>query len=396
MAKKYLPTFITLFIFLKIFNFALYSQETITQIDSLLNEAYKLIDSDPEEAISIFKKVDELSPDNVTIKKQLGYLFLNKNDFENSLQYFKSADNLFPSDTIKLQIAYILNNLNRNTEALEYFNILKDSHDLEIKNKASSAIIILESNQPIQKFPWWGEIYTSPYYDSRFKTIFNFLQLKEGYYLTRNKFVSLLGTFQLTSDTKSKGNGAGQVPIIFSDNAAVLGAGFLFNPTTGLNLIFQTGIGIDLIKVAGKFKIKPDHRAIISYGTGIYPEISVPSKPNFVIKPLLELYSSFGYYSRYKNSIGYGTLRAGFRFFELRKTAIDLYLRFNSAIDTEKEYYNNIIELGSGIKIIPNHTWGLNILVEYNRGNYIYKPKITSIRKNYNSFRLYLIFGKLL
>lgn len=396
MLKNTFTLIITLLIFLKTLNSTLYSQQTVIQIDSLLNEAYKIIESNPKQAISLFRKADEISADNIIIKKQLGYLYLNIDDNENALQYFKSADNLSPSDTIKLQIAYILNSLNRNAEALEYFKLLKDSRDPEIRNKANSAIIILESSKSIQKFPWWGEFYTSPYYDSRFQSIFNFLQIKEGYYLTKKKLISLLGILQITSDTKSKGNGTGQVPIIFSDNAAILGAGFFINPTKRLNLILQSGIGIDLIKVAGKHKIKSDHRAIILYGAGIYPEVSVPSEPIFVFKPMFELYLSFGYYSRYKNSIGYGTIKGGFRFFELGKTASDFYLRINFATDTEKEFYNNIIELGTGIKIIPNHLWGLNLLMEYNRGIYLYKPEISSQGKNYDSFRLYLIFGKVL
>lgn len=396
MTKYTLFTIKTLLTFCLVFNSLLFSQQAVTKIDSLLNDAYRLISSHPEQALELFKKADELASDNVNIKKQIGYLYLDFQDNENALHYFRSVDELSPSDTIKLQIAYILNSLNRNSEALEYFKLLKDSRDLEIRNKANSAIIILELNKSLQKFPWWGEIYSSPYYDNRFQTIFNFLQLKEGYFITKNRLLSLIAVLQITSDTKSRVDGTGQVPIIFSDNAAILGSGIFISPFDGLNLIMQTGLGIDLIKVAGKFKIKNDHRAILSYGTGVYPEISVPYTPNLTFKPLLELYSSYGYYSRYKNSIGYGTIRGGFRFAEFRKAALDFYLRFNLAIDTKKEFYNNIIEWGGGVKITPDHKWGLNFLIEFNKGNYFYKPEDSSQKKTYDSFRIYLIFGKVI
>ena len=365
--------------------------QTVREIDSLLNRAYSIINTNPKEAIELFETASMLDPQNVLIKKQLGYLSINQKNFDNALKYFISADQILPSDTTKLQIAYLLNTLNRNSEALDYFYKIRYSDDPDIRSKAQSAIIVLEANKPIQKFPWWGEIYTSPYFDNRFHTIFNFLQIKEGYYLTTNKTFSILGTLQITSDTKSKSTG--QVPEIFSDNAVIFGAGLNYNPFVGLNLIAQTGIAIDLIKTEGKAKIKQDFRTILSYGNGFYPEISIPSTPEFVFKPLADLYGSFGYYSRYKNSIGYASLKGGFRFFEWRKSSNDFYLKLNFAMDIEKEYYNNIIESGAGLKFIPDHSIGLSLLVEFLRGKYLITPPIISRSSYYNSFRFYLIYG---
>ncbi len=378
-----------------IFNLS-FSQNNQEKLDSLLNKAYSIIDKNPQEAILLLKEAAHLAPDNISIQKQIGYLYINQNDNQNALKHFKLAEEISPSDTTKLQIAYILNALNRNDEAIEYFKQIKESSDPNIRNKARSGLIFLEAYKPTQKFPWWGEIYTSPYYDTRFHTIFNFIQFKEGYYLTHNKLISLLGTIQITSDTKSNRGGTGQIPVIFSDNAAILGAGLNLNPIFGLNFLVQSGIGIDLIKIAGKFKIKEDFRAIITYGNGFYPEISVPEKPSFVVKPTSEVYSSFGYYSRYKNSIGYATVKGGLRFFELNKSALDFYLRMNFAIDTEKEFYNNIFELGSGIKFIPDHLWGLSFLVEFERGKYLITPTIINRSKFYSSWRFYLIYGLVL
>ncbi|RCK73617.1 MAG: hypothetical protein IGBAC_0065 [Ignavibacteriae bacterium] len=394
MNKRNLHLLLTIAIFF-ISNNSL-SQLENERLDSLLNRAYSIISSNPKEAISLFEEAAQLAPENVSIQKQIGYLYIDENDNESALKYFKLAEQISPSDTIKLQIAYLLNALNRNDEALEYFKQIKESSDKDIRSKAQSAIIVLEANKPIQKFPWWGEIYTSPYYDTRFHTIFNFIQIKEGYYLTHNKLISLLATLQVTSDTKSRRGSEGQIPVIFSDNAAILGAGFNFNPVLGLNFTIQSGIGIDLIKIAGEFKIKEDFRAVITYGNGIYPEISVTEKPTFVAKPLSELYSSFGYYSRYKNSIGYASVKGGLRFLEFRRSALDFYLRLNFALDTERQFYNNIIELGSGIKLIPDHLWGLSFLAEFNRGKYLIIPPTTTQSKYYSSFRFYLIYGLVL
>lgn len=389
-------------ILLLILTFVAWSYKLFPQIqqnesDSLLNAAYSLINSDTDEALKLFTKASLLEPNNILIKKQIGYLHLQKNEPIVALSYFEDIDKISPSDTIKLQIAYILNSLKRNNEALEYFKLIRFSSDPQISNKAESAILILEADIPKQQFPWWGEIYTSPYYDSRFENIFNFLQLKEGYYLTDNKIFSAYGSAQLTSDAKSKSQTSGQAPIIFSDNALILGLGVNIRQNFGLNLATQFGIGIDLLKKDGKFKTKEDFRTIISYSNGIYPPFAVIPSPEFITKPLLDFYSSVGYYSRYKNVIGYAAIKGGLRFFEWKKSAIDFYLRINVARDIEKEFYNNIIEFGPGLRFVPHHTFGLSFLAEFYRGNYL---KVSSLpipyNLSYNSFRFYLIFGRAL
>ncbi|MDP2209561.1 MAG: hypothetical protein Q8K98_12445 [Bacteroidota bacterium] len=376
---------------------SLYSQDTTQNLHSLLTKAYETISTNPQEAISLFQQASLIAPTDVQIKKQLGYLFLEQDKKSEAIEQFVAADQLAPSDTIKLQLAYLYNSLERNDEALAYFRQLENSDDPDIREKSQAAVIVLGTDEGLQKHPWWGEVYASPYYDSRFESIFSFIQVREGFSIVGNKLVSVFGSFEISGDTKSKSGNTEQPPIIFSDNAAILGLGLVSNPLAGLRIFIQGGIGIDLIKSENSSRIKEDFRALITYGNGIYPEISTPAVVRFGFKPFADVYGSCGYYSRYSNLIGFSTGKAGGRIVEWKKSALDIFARIDVTRDTKKQFYNNVVEWGGGVRIIPHHTFGLSFLAEFHRGTY-WKVGNEPIPypSYYNSYRLFIIFGRLL
>lgn len=374
---------------------SLFSQDTTQNLHSILTKAYEAINTNPQEAISLFQQASLIDPTNVQIKKQLGYLFIGQDKKSEAIEQFIAADQLIPSDTIKLQLAYLYNSLQRNDEALAYFRQLEHSDDPDIREKSKAAIIVLGADERLQKYPWWGEVYISPYYDSRFKSIFSFLQIREGYSLFSNKLVSVYGSLDVSGDTKSKSGNTEQPPIIFSDNAAIVGLGLVSNPLAGLRIFVQGGVGIDLIKRGNSSRVKEDFRALITYGNGLYPEISTPAVVRFGFKPFADVYGSFGYYSRYSNFIGFSTAKAGGRIVEWKKSALDIYARLDVTRDTKKQFYNNLVEWGGGVRIIPHHTFGLSFLAEFHRGTY-WKVGNEPIPYSsyYNSYRLFIIFGR--
>ncbi|MDI6803495.1 MAG: hypothetical protein QME58_06570 [Bacteroidota bacterium] len=374
---------------------SLYSQEATQDLYLILNKAYEAINTNPQEAISLFQQASLIDPTNVRIKKQLGYLFLEQDKKNEAIEQFVAADRLTPSDTIKLQLAYLYNSLQQNDEALVYFRQLEQSDDPDIREKSQAALIVLGTDEGLQKHPWWGEVYASPYYDSRFESIFSFIQVREGYSIVSNKLVSVYGSLEVSGDTKSKSGNTEQPPIIFSDNAAIVGLGLVSNPLAGLRIFFQGGIGIDLIKKGNSSRVKKDFRALITYGNGLYPEISTPATLRFGFKPFADVYGSFGYYLRYSNLIGFSAGKAGGRIVEWKKSALDLYARLDIARDTKKEFYNNLVEWGGGVRIIPHHTFGLSFLAEFHRGAY-WKVGNEPIPYPlyYNSYRLFIIFGR--
>ncbi len=361
----------------------------------ILSRAYGLILSEPKEAIKLFEIVSGLDSLDTQIRKQLGYLYISDGQNEKAVENFKIADQLSPSDTNKLQIAYLLNLLKRDEEALTYFRQLENSDDTEIREKSRIAVLVLDQSISGQKFPWWGDIYFASFYDTRFKSIFWHLQAHEGYYLDHNKFFSIYSAIEISGDSKSKSGTDVIGPELYSDNALIISAGFKTSPFYGFSTTVQGGVGIELLGSDSDRKIKEDFRTELIYGNGIYPSISIPDKIRFALKPLADLYTSFGYYSRYKNGIGYGSCRLGIRVIEFKKSGTDIYSRFNISLDAEKKYYNNFVEWGGGIRIIPDYLFGLIFAAEFHRGRY-WRVSDQPIHGNlyYNSYRFFIIFEK--
>ena len=112
-------------------------------------------------------------------------------------------------------------------------------------------------------------------------------------------------------------------------------------------------------------------------------------------RPFADLYSSFGYYSRYTNGIGYIQGRAGLRMIEVAKTVADVYARADIVRDTEKQFYNNQSEGSVGARIIPNVDWGLYLVGEFHRGRY-WRVSDTPVPYDlyYSSFRFFLIIDR--
>jgi tetratricopeptide (TPR) repeat protein len=356
-------------------------------IFSLMSKGYEAVPRDASEAIEIFNRVIVLDSTNVAARKQLGFLHEQVGNKEKALRQFIAVNRLAPSDTTALQIAYLLHSLRRSSEAYGYFLRLRNSHDHEIAEKASIACLVIDQERGTSTAPLWLRSYSGSYYESRFENTILNASLTLGYSLTSS--VSLVGSVLVTRDTRSTG---GVLPEIFSDNVAVLGTGIRAVPFKGLTFDAQTGIAIDLIDRPSSRVIRWDVRTILSYGTGIYPEVGAPPRARSTFKPFLDFYASAGYYSRYANGISYANGRAGSRIAEWMFSALDLYVRGNLVADVEREFYNNLAEGGIGLRFIPYIPWGVHVLAEYHRGTYWDKGTIpASTQAAYNTFRIFLI-----
>lgn len=221
------------------------------------------------------------------------------------------------------------------------------------------------------------------------------MRVRQGYYLDKEKLFSIFGAVKISGDSKSKKGTTLVAPELYSDNALILGAGLRITPFYGFTAKIQGGIGIDLLENNSDKKVKENFRFEMTYGNGIYPSISIPEKIRFTLKSLADVYGSFGYYSRFKNGTGYGSCRLGARVIEFKKGAIDIYSRFNIARDTEKKYYNNLVEWGGGFRIIPDHLFGLILAAEFHRGRYWrVTDQLIPNGLYYNSYRFFIIFEK--
>ena len=368
-----------------------------TTVKLIVAQAYSILESNPTEATKLFERAVTMNPSHELARRQLGYLYLSQGKHEQALEQFNAAQQVRPSDTTQLQIAYVLNTLERKDEALQIFQELESSPDPQIRTKASDGKSnILSSYALLQR--WWTRFYVAPYYDTRWNSTFLSSNIHHGFYLADDKVISLYGTISVSTDTRSSDEGT--TPVIFSDNSMILGVGVRVRAFTGLTWNMQQGIAYDLVKRTSRARVRYDFRTILTYSNGIYPTFSVHDSWKFPFYHFADVYASAGYYSRYKNGIGYLQGRTGVRIVEVYKTIFDTYFRVDFVRDTEGEFYNNLNEWGLGARLTPNVDWGLYLMSEFHRG-YYHRASARAVTERakrydsyYNSFRFFIIFDR--
>ncbi len=362
------------------------------KVRELMTQAYAMLPTNNTGAILLLEEAAGIDPSNVIIHRQLGSSYIMASRLDDALRQFSVANTLAPSDTTQLQLAYLLNTLGRNKEALDMFAALTRSSDPDIGEKARNGQTVLRLAPCPTSNRLWAQLSLSPYYDSRFENSILTGAFRAGIFPGNQRIVSLYGIAAVIKDTRSS---SGAVPVIFSDNYALVGGGVRVQPFKGFNADIQGGVAVDLVDRPGMSASQGDFRAIASYGVGMYPELATPNFLHFTFKPFVDLHMSGGYYSRYVNTISYAQLRGGFRAVEWQNTAFDLYLRADFASDTKREYYNNIAEASIGVRLIPSYLWNLSVLTEYHRGTYWDSGLSTGpYNRYYDSFRLLLVFDQ--
>lgn len=332
-----------------------------------LTRGYDAISQNPAEAVLIFEEIVREFPASVAPRRQLGSLYIGAGRTAEALDQFVVADSLFPSDTTKLQIAFLLASLSRYEDAGAVFRSLEGSPDRGIGERSAAAVAVLGWAVKEDAHPWWGRICGDPYYDGRFSNgVFRFWVMG-GRYLTEGRTVSAYGVGLFTRDTRSSG---GAVPIIYSDSYSLVGGGLRVQPFSGARLDVQAGVAIGLIDRPGESDERGDFRALASYGWGRYPEPESPDGLQVRFKPFVEAMAMGGYYSRYENVIGFGHAKGGVRLLEWSRSYGEMYFRTDMVADTRRDFFNNILEVSAGIRIVPDFGLGVQVLAEYHRGLY--------------------------
>ncbi len=381
----------------------LFSQAiTDTSVFILLTRGYAMMRVNPPEAIPYFQRAVELDTANYQAHATLGYLYHSQKEMEKALTEFSTADRLRPSDTLKLQIAYCLIALQKTDESSALLQQLTSSTDPAIRTMAVGQLSQQTAGVPAQGqpvSPWWTRVYAVSYYDTRWYSNFFYLTLEEGYDIC--PLLSAYAMAGLSTDTRSS---AGAVPQIFSDNSLLVGVGLRSRLFKGFSVTAQQAASFDLIGRNDINFVREDFRFILNYGWGIYPAFSQHDDARFPFAPKIDIYSSLGAYSKYKNTIGYLQGKFGVRPLEVSKTVFDVYAKLNFARDwavnilrsdasiKPKEFYNNINEWGAGCRLTPNVDWGIYLDAEFLRGMYSNASILPATREQYyTSWRLYII-----
>ncbi len=368
-----------------------------TTIEELFARGYDSLRVGPAGALPVFREIVRRDPANIRALRQLGSIYLALDRKTQALEMFEASEKILPSDSTRLQIAYLYNALGNNSRSLALFGLLSRSSDPGIGATARRAIDILTPLFCWERGRWWSRATGSVHYDRRFEDVIASLTFQVGRELAGDRVLSAYAGITVNKDSRSTG---GLQPVIYSDNYALVGVGLRLQPARWWTLDFQPGFTLDLLERPGEEKTGFEYRFLTTLGGGISPPVDVPPALCAPAAAFADAFLSGGYYSRYENTIGYSQLRTGLRMLAYRHSALDFYVRGDFTLDAlsrHREFYNNTIEGSLGTRFVPDHRWGVSVLVELHRGFYWMDPPAgPNDERWYNSFRLLLVVDRYL
>lgn len=156
--------------------------------------------------------------------------------------------------------------------------------------------------------------------------------------------------------------GSGNVPLIFSDNYVVGGAGLQYTDGSGLRVFGQVGVSATVGPVAA-VPSGGDLRGGVQYYRSFGPQdASHHGYGNF--------YGSTTYYSRYSDWVLYTQTEAVSNVGGAVRP-LELFVRPVLTLDTRRHYYDNLVEAGAGIRYRPFGKSGPSLAVEEAAGVYL-------------------------
>ena len=367
--------------------------------DEFLNRGYALLrDGNWAAARQEFQWALAEDPSNTFIMKQIGYLALAEGNLQLAAKEFESARQLASQDyLVALQLGFIYDRLHQRAKADAAFRAAMASPDPQIYTAARTA---LRNIPGVSLRRLYLDVFASPLYATRFSNAIANFEAQLHWRPRPSGPVSFyLGT-RLTQDSRSQG---GNLPAIFSDNVELLGVGINVRPHGwNLNLRAEANLAFNLVHSAFRRRdVEPDYRVVLSYyrrwDARLWGPIGALTLGRLQGERLFtDLDTSLGYYSRYRdNVIAYMQIRDGLRLASFGPSSLAGYMVLNLAKDTNRDFFNNVGEVGAGLEFRPAQHVNVSLRAEYLRGFYygIEGLDPNPLRPNYNDFRLKLFFG---
>ena len=275
---------------------------------------------------------------------------------------------------------------------------------------------------------YWGEAYSSGEYLGRFGTLVGAGFIRHGTFIPHARWLQPFQEFRFSVDTRSKIGGQRSV---IADNFAALSLGLRAQPFETEYLYFYAsgGFNKDLLGRRDNGDWTEDFETGVygfkSWGpgtvlhtlateemiptTGSVPALSenVQAEPpagkssRFLwrVAWFADAGADFSYYKRYANWIGYGQAHEGFRAFQLgSRLGFDIYAVQNLSWDTRGNYFDNLVELGPGLRWLWTPRRGLEVVLrgEWLKGYYLGRDQRgtrAGAEGQYDDFRVGLSLG---
>ena len=325
-------------------------------------------------------KLSEKCQHIFSFSMETGYCLLNQKKQKASLSYFFNAQRIEPKKyDIAMQIGYIQSAIGKNKKAYSEFQYAAHAPDPKIQSQAEvSQVNLSEYKFKLFPDPLYFDLYTEPYYYSRFDDFIKPLQARLGLLLGKHRQYDMYFNYRRSTDTAS--NSGGIAPQIYNDNFELIGAGFRYFPFTNMPLFAYSEYGLahSLTDQPTYPNTEEDYRGGMVYGNRWGAPAQYHLHPLWELRPWADTYENVSYYSRYENWIGQLTGRFATEVLQWRHFTVSPYIKVQTFFDSQRLFFNNIFEYGPGIQIQPDNKVNFIISYEHIFGVYIPVPNNSS------------------
>ncbi len=256
-----------------------------------------------------------------------------------------------------------------------------ETGDSDIRFQAFQALRNLGATQSNRSLDFsLDSLYLHRFDDGVFDALLRFYQRLGAH----SPFRAFVGA-HLLRDSASK---VGLLPQIFADNALMSGAGVAFQPHTS-HFAFTGEANMAYLSYAGRNNtpaLVPDFRVVAGYFNILRPgpDGHLPQRLS------LQANASVGFYSRYQHDvIAYLQPQENLEFARESSVSVTPFLQESIALDSNRLYYNNTLELIPGISFGLHRLAGTALRAEYVHGFYLPAGSSSAnpYGSSYNDFR---------
>jgi hypothetical protein len=237
-----------------------------------------------------------------------------------------------------------------------------------------------QAQAQLDQFPgrWWADVYAETFGWSRIDgpndtaDLVPTLRLRGFRRVHESVDANAYLFTQVTRDVASRGAGNGAIPLIYADNSAMAGAGFLLRVAGRYVGFFgQVGPAIKLVDDGVNDTVQLDVRGgvVLSWASAAcYVQGGIIEAGSWC----MEVYSEGVYTSRFDHDVqGFGRSRVGFTFADTGPVSWQIYWEVRAAGDLNGDYYDNLIESGMGPRWRLNGPIRIDLLVGGHAGAYL-------------------------
>ncbi len=337
-----------------------------------MDEYYALKKINKQQAWQLIQHIIQQYPHNLTALKEGGFLAIEEHQPKLAIRYFTEAYQMTFAPDLAMQLGYLHSEMTHNFQAYRYFQLATRSTDADLALKAQNALTNMAGLQ-LKTFPepYFSEFFFDPFSQSRFGLTVRPLVARFGLEFQNKLQTKVYYVFRQTEDNKSLN--LGQVPQIYEDNVRIIGGGIQVTPISSIPMIafVEAGEGYDLV-YRNRKRLRGDLRGGLMYFQQFGAMPAYFAKPKTSTDYYSFLYGDITYFSRYNNNV-IGTFRThqGIRLLQYHTTMLNVYGAARLIEDTNRDFFNNIFELGPGVGLIPNNRYNVEIRFEHLNGVYL-------------------------